>query len=107
MQYGDPVDVTVAGRMVGTGRIVAVAHDRVKVIVRLPPQMMTSHLRHPLPISNPLARGIGRLTCHIRHLGISFPKIDLFPQVFLALAPVGQASWRDPRVNRLSQSATR
>jgi hypothetical protein len=36
MQYGDHVDVTVARRTVGPGKVIAVGHDRAKVVVRLP-----------------------------------------------------------------------
>ncbi len=36
MRYGDHVDVTVAGRKVGPGRVIAVGHDRAKVVIRLP-----------------------------------------------------------------------
>jgi hypothetical protein len=36
MQYGDHVDVTVAGRKVGPGKVIVVGNDRAKVVVRLP-----------------------------------------------------------------------
>jgi hypothetical protein len=36
MQYGDLVNVTVAGREVGLGTVVAVGYDRAKVVVHLP-----------------------------------------------------------------------